>query len=464
MSVFTRETVLSTAKPVARPRTALWRVAAVLGFMGLIAVGAHAKIAVPWTPVPITLQTFFVLLAGALLGPLDGIVAVAGYIVMGVFGVPIFAKAGGPVGLSYLSGVTGGYLIGFLACAAFLGIAVRRTQSRGLQLVLFFAASQLILWTMVNYTLVWGLLVVGGYRVAEAINTVLSLLFTVCLALCAVAVLPQATGELARGLVPQVPKSTGEWLMLMALSGIVMSGSTTVFYSVWAEERQMGMFGFARRLGRPLTRREIEPHSEEEVRNMRGWLRVNRINVALAYLLGAMICLSTFVLGVAVLRPAGVTLSGAKLAPELSLMMTRVAGSWSKPVFYLGAYAAVISTAVGILDGGPRMYAQPLRRLLPVLFEKLSPAAGHRIIMTLMVAGSGTVYVLVPDALKLVVWMGAVDAPLVGLLIATYAYLARCYVPSAYRRGLIWTLAMACIGFIYFAFGLSYPLQELSGG
>jgi biotin transport system substrate-specific component len=146
MSVSAKEIVLSAAKSAARPRAVLWRVTAILGFMGLIAIGAHAKVAVPWTPVPITLQTFFVLLAGALLGPVDGVAAVAGYIIMGVFGVPIFAKAGGPVGLSYLSGVTGGYLAGFLAAAAFLGIAVRRTGNRGLQLVLFFAASQLILW------------------------------------------------------------------------------------------------------------------------------------------------------------------------------------------------------------------------------------------------------------------------------------------------------------------------------
>jgi biotin transport system substrate-specific component len=146
MSVSAKETVIAASKSVAKPRAVLWRVTAILGFMGLIAIGAHAKVAVPWTPVPITLQTFFVLLAGALLGPVDGVAAVAGYIIMGVFGVPIFAKAGGPVGLSYLSGVTGGYLVGFLAAAAFLGIAARRTEKRVLQLVLFFAASQMILW------------------------------------------------------------------------------------------------------------------------------------------------------------------------------------------------------------------------------------------------------------------------------------------------------------------------------
>lgn len=189
--------------------------------------------------------------------------------------------------------------------------------------------------------------------------------------------------------------------------------------------------------------------------------RVSIVNVTVCYALGALICLSTFVLGVAVLRPARVTLKGPELAPELSMMMTRVAGPWAKPVFYVGAYAAVISTAIGILDGGARMYVQPLRRLFPALLERLPPAVCPRIIMTLMVIGCWTVYLLVPDALGLVLWMGAVDAPLVGVLIAAYAYLAKFYLPRAYRRGLAWTLAMFLVGGLYLAIGTFYVLYRL---
>ena len=319
-----------------------------------------------------------------------------------------------------------------------------------------------IAWTLFNYALVWSLVVIGGYRIAEYLSTVLSILFTVCLVACAVAVLPQVAGELAGGLLPRMSAESDQWLMLMTLSGIVMAGSTTVFYSAWAEERRMGMFRFARRTGRRLTRPEIEPQSEEEIRRMSGWLRVNSLNVAITYLLGALICVSTFVLGIAVLRPAGVTLGGTELVRELSLMVTGVAGSWARPVFYVGAYAAVTSTAIGILDGAPRMYAQPLRRLFPALFERISPTACHRIIMTLMVIGCWFVYVFVRDALQLVIWMGAIDAPLLGILIAAYAYLARFYLPRAYRRGMIWTLAMFLVAALYFALGIGYAIHRLT--
>ncbi len=316
---------------------------------------------------------------------------------------------------------------------------------------------QTISWTLLNYGLIWLLLVAGGYRLAEMLNTVLSLVFTLCLVACAVAVLPQATGELARGLVPRIPSGGDELLMLVSLAGIVMSGSTTVYYSAWAEERKMGLFNFVRGMALRLTREQAEPESKEEVERMMGWVRVNRLNVIVTYLLGALICLSTFVLGVAVLRPAGVTLTGAKLAPELSLMMTSVAGDWARPVFYLGAYAAVVSTAIGILDGGSRMYIQPLRARFP----NVSIPVCQRVIMTVMVVGCWSVYVLVPDALKLVIWMGAIDAPLVGILFLAYAYLGKRYLPQVYRYGTAWTVAMALTGILYFGLGVFFVVHRI---
>jgi hypothetical protein len=78
-----------------------------------------------------------------------------------------------------------------------------------------------------------------------------------------------------------------------------------------------------------------------------------------------------------------------------------------------------------------------------------------------MVVGCWSFYVLVPDPLKLVLWMGAVDAPLVGILIGAYAYLARFYLPQTYRRGLTWTVVMFLVGGLYFALGAFYVVYRL---
>jgi biotin transport system substrate-specific component len=77
------------------------------------------RIPLPFTPVPITGQTFAVLLVGAALGAGRGAGALMLYLLMGMTGLPVFA--GGAAGLFHLTGPTGGYLIGFVIAAAAVG-------------------------------------------------------------------------------------------------------------------------------------------------------------------------------------------------------------------------------------------------------------------------------------------------------------------------------------------------------
>lgn len=85
-------------------------------FAALTAVGAF--IMIPIGPVPITMQTLFVHLSGALLGSRLGALAQFIYVLVGVIGLPVFA--GGAGGLGVLLGPTGGYLIGFIVGGGYL--------------------------------------------------------------------------------------------------------------------------------------------------------------------------------------------------------------------------------------------------------------------------------------------------------------------------------------------------------
>jgi biotin transport system substrate-specific component len=91
-------------------------------FSALIA--ASAFVAIPLGPVPFTLQVLVVLLAGLLLGPRGGALAVAAYLVLGLV-APVYA--GGTSGIGVLVGPTGGYLWGFVVAAAVAGSVARRT-------------------------------------------------------------------------------------------------------------------------------------------------------------------------------------------------------------------------------------------------------------------------------------------------------------------------------------------------
>ncbi|MDD5144365.1 biotin transporter BioY [Methanoregula sp.] len=87
-------------------------------FIGLIALGSW--ISIPCIPVPFTLQTLFVLLAGAVMKR-KAILPVAAYIVLGTLGLPVFHN--GLSGPGVLLGPTGGYLAGFLVSALIVGLA-----------------------------------------------------------------------------------------------------------------------------------------------------------------------------------------------------------------------------------------------------------------------------------------------------------------------------------------------------
>lgn len=129
------------------PASGTRRVAAGLGlalvFTGLTVVGAYIEI--PLKPVPITLQTLFVLLAGASIGARWGSLSQWLYVGLGVAGLPLFA--GGASGLAKLGGPTGGYLISFLVVPFIVGAMLRRSNRLGWQ-ILSFTVGKLVILTL----------------------------------------------------------------------------------------------------------------------------------------------------------------------------------------------------------------------------------------------------------------------------------------------------------------------------
>lgn len=100
-------------------QTLTWRLLALGVANLLIIVCSQVRIPLPFTPVPITGQTFAVLLLGALLGSRYGTAVVAAYVCQGALGLPVFAGWKG--GMVALFGPTGGYIVGFIPAAFIVG-------------------------------------------------------------------------------------------------------------------------------------------------------------------------------------------------------------------------------------------------------------------------------------------------------------------------------------------------------
>jgi biotin transport system substrate-specific component len=118
-----------TLADVALPRAgALHNALLILGASVVTALAAQIAIPVPWSPVPITGQTWAVLLSGAVLGTRRAFLAQALYLLEGAAGMPVFA--GLSAGIGVLAGPTAGYLIAFPFAAALTGALAERGWDR----------------------------------------------------------------------------------------------------------------------------------------------------------------------------------------------------------------------------------------------------------------------------------------------------------------------------------------------
>jgi biotin transport system substrate-specific component len=100
----------------------------VVGGAGFVALAAQVSIALPFTPVPITGQTFAVVLVGAGLGAVLGLASLGLYLFVGALGAPVYAD--GRHGWDVLTGPTGGYIVGFVLAAGLTGYLAQRRWDR----------------------------------------------------------------------------------------------------------------------------------------------------------------------------------------------------------------------------------------------------------------------------------------------------------------------------------------------
>jgi biotin transport system substrate-specific component len=118
-------TLADLIRPCEKKSAVLFDLALIIG--GSLLVALSAQVAVGY-PVPITAQTFAVLMLAALLGPRRAALCLLAYIAEGAAGLPVFAQ--GKAGFATLLGPTGGYLIGFVPAAYLVGLLARNGWDR----------------------------------------------------------------------------------------------------------------------------------------------------------------------------------------------------------------------------------------------------------------------------------------------------------------------------------------------
>jgi biotin transport system substrate-specific component len=123
------QTQAATLRLAVLPRAGLLTDALlIVGGTAFVALAAQVSIKLGFTPVPLTGQTFAVLLVGAALGSTRGALSLLLYLVVGIAGVPVYADH--RHGWSVFSGATGGYIVGFVVAAALTGWLAERSWDK----------------------------------------------------------------------------------------------------------------------------------------------------------------------------------------------------------------------------------------------------------------------------------------------------------------------------------------------
>lgn len=147
------------------PRSRVMSVVLVVAAAALTALAAQWRIVLPFTPVPITGQTFAVLLTGAALGWKLGGAGQMLYVAVGALGLPVFSEASG--GIEVIQGATGGYLIGFIFAAALVGLMAERRQDRAFTTMF----TAFMLGSILIYVFgIIGLMLATGWPLIEAVE------------------------------------------------------------------------------------------------------------------------------------------------------------------------------------------------------------------------------------------------------------------------------------------------------
>lgn len=150
-------------------RSTLLVAAGVLTFALLTAAGSQIKFYLPFTPVPVTLQSLAVVLAGGFLGSRAGLASQVLMVLLGVLGLPVLTNSDVSV-VQALTGATGGYILGFLFCAYVVGKMQEANVFRGFMATYgyLFAASLFIfipgvIWLKFFLNLTWTTAIIQGF-------------------------------------------------------------------------------------------------------------------------------------------------------------------------------------------------------------------------------------------------------------------------------------------------------------
>ncbi|WP_017314149.1 Nramp family divalent metal transporter [Mastigocladopsis repens] len=315
------------------------------------------------------------------------------------------------------------------------------------------------MWTVIIILVTAAIVLLGQYSVVEKISSYVGIARTLAVVAAAIFVFPNI-GQLAAGIVPQIPNNV-QYQEILPWLGFMLAGAAgLMWYSYWVEAKGYGAAGIKGQEG-------IDPKqlSSEQRKKLRGWISLMTFSNTLAVVGALLAALSFLILGGELLRPEGLVPKENQVAETLGSLLGNLWGPFGFWFMVAIVFITFCSTTLSVEDGFGRMFADGTQIILQgfgVRGRWTNEKFLQRVyIVVLLAILPIAVYLFFGQPVGLLQTAGAIEAahiPIVtGLtLYLNYRMLPKELSPSKFTFG-----ATAIAGIFFAGFAIIYLLQLL---
>ncbi|MBD2459750.1 Nramp family divalent metal transporter [Oscillatoria sp. FACHB-1407] len=344
----------------------------------------------------------------------------------------------------------------FVAVATIAGL----TGAAATALVVMTGGS-LQVWTIIIVLVTATIVLLGQYSVIDKLASSLAIALSIAVLAAALSVFPNG-GELAAGLVPQLPGDVDIGEVLPWLGFMLAGAAGLMWYSYWVEARGYG--ASALKPEQPINPSDL---SQQERSHLRGWITQMTLSNTLAVVGALLIAIAFLVLGAQLLRPEGLVPEENKVAETLGQLLGNVWGDFGFWFMIVAVFVTFCSTTLSDQDGFGRMFANGTRIILQGFNRRdrwTNESFLKRVyIVVLLAILPIVVYLAFGEPVGLLKLAGVVEATHIPIVTGLTLYLNHRLLPAELRPS-HFTFGITAIAGLFFAIFAAIHLYQIATG
>lgn len=322
------------------------------------------------------------------------------------------------------------------------------------------------LWMAIIVIVTVTIIFLGQYSSIDKIASYLAVLLTVAVLAAAISVFPNV-GNLASGLVPQIPQDVNYQEILPWLGFMLAGAAGLMWYSYWVDARGYGASEIQGKKGPASENQPIYPKElpTDDRHRLKQWLSMMTISNTLAVVGALLIALAFLVLGAELLRPEGLVPQENQIAETLGRLLGDVWGNWGYWFMIIAVFVTFCSTTLSVEDGFSRMFADGTNILLRgfgVTAQWTNEQFLRRFYLIVMLAILPIgVFLIFGKPVGLLQTAGAIEAAHIPIVTGLTLYLNHRILPKDLGPSKFTFIATAIAGLFFAVFALIYLYQLL---